>query len=256
MMHLRIALSFLTILPLGPKGLPERLAPAALYFPLVGLLLGLALWGLDAGLREVFPVAVASAIVLVALVIATRALHIDGFLDSCDALFGAHTKERRLEILRDPHVGSFAVIGGACLLLVQWSSISSLPAGLRAEVLILFPCISRWAMLLAMTAFPYARAEGLGAAFQRGKSYLLALIGLAVTVAAAILFSGWAGVVFVFVGSAAAFVLGRWIARLLGGLTGDSYGAVNELVATAVLLTAVALARETPSLFDAPLAIG
>jgi adenosylcobinamide-GDP ribazoletransferase len=256
MTHLRIALSFLTILPVGPKHLSERLAPATLYFPLVGLLLGLGLWGLDAGLRVVFPVAVTSALLLVGVTSATRALHVDGFLDSCDALFGAHAKERRLEILRDPHVGAFAVIGGASLLLVQWSALSALPSAFRPEAFLLFPCLSRWAMQLAMTAFPYARPEGLGAAFQRGRHPLFLCAGFALAAAASVLFAGWAGVAFLVIGTCGALLLGAWTARLLGGLTGDSYGAVNEVAATAVLLAAVAFARETPGLFDAPLALG
>jgi adenosylcobinamide-GDP ribazoletransferase len=111
-------------------------------------------------------------------------------------------------------------------------------------------------MQLAMTAFPYARPEGLGAAFQRGRHPLFLCAGFALAAVASILFAGWAGVAFLAIGTCGALLLGAWTARLLGGLTGYSYGAVNEVAATAVLLAAVAFARETPGLFDAPLALG
>jgi len=256
MTHLRVAVSFLTILPVGPKQLPARLAPSVLYFPLVGLVLGCALWGLDTGLREVFPSGLSSAIVLVFLIAATRALHVDGFLDCCDALFGAHTRERRLEILRDPHVGAFAVIGGAALLLVQWSSLAALPDAVRPEVLLLMPCLSRLAIAVGIFRFPYARKEGLGAAFQLGKSWALIPAALVLPLAAGVLLAGWAGLIFVAIAIGVAVLLGAWIARLLGGLTGDGYGAINEVTMVALLAAAAAFVERAPQLFDAPLAIG
>ena len=102
----RVALSFLTILPVGPRDMPEKLASGRAYFPLVGLFLGSGLAALDIGLREIFPPLLVGAILLVSLIVATRGLHMDGFLDSCDALVGGLTRERRLEIMRDPPCGS------------------------------------------------------------------------------------------------------------------------------------------------------
>ncbi len=256
MTSLRVALSFLTILPVGPKRLPERLAAARAWFPLVGLLLGAGLAALDAGLRRAFPLPVASALDLVALIGVTRGLHVDGFLDSCDALFGGHTRERRLEILRDPRVGSFAAVGGMCLLLSTWAALTALSSPSRPWVLILFPCLSRWGILLAMYLYPYARHQGLGAAFKQGSSPWHLAAGAAATVAGAVLLAGWAGVAMLALASVVALAAGRWMAGMLGGLTGDSYGAVNEVTAAAVLLLAVALAGHAGSLFRAPLPTG
>ncbi len=85
------ALSFLTIVPGRTLSTGETLGPARTYFPLVGLLLGVAMAALDLGLRSLFPGPLASALLLGALIAATRGLHMEGFLDCCDALFGGFT---------------------------------------------------------------------------------------------------------------------------------------------------------------------
>ena len=132
MTSLRVALSFLTVLPVGPRLVPERLAPARAYFPVVGLLLGGSLAGLDIGVRQVFPPLLVNATLIVALIVATRGLHLEGFLDSCDALLGGYSRERRLEILRDPRVGAFGAIGGVALLIATWAALTALETPVRS----------------------------------------------------------------------------------------------------------------------------
>ncbi|MDE0222462.1 MAG: adenosylcobinamide-GDP ribazoletransferase, partial [Spirochaetaceae bacterium] len=168
----RAAIGFLTILPVSPRDAASppdaagALARAPAWFPAVGLLLGAMLAFLDLALRALhLPVLLNSALLLATLAALTRALHLDGFMDTCDALLGGFDRERRLAILRDPHVGAFAVVGVVCLLLVKLAALTALPGGYRTGVLILFPCLSRAAMVLAMEWFPYARHEGLGTPF-------------------------------------------------------------------------------------------
>ena len=189
---------------------------------------------------------------LTVLVAATRAMHVEGFMDSSDALFGGFTRERRLEILRDPHIGSFAVAGGVCVLLLHWAGITAIPGGIRTEVLVLFPCLSRWSILVAQAAFPYARAQGMGSAFLRGRSRAQVVAGLVTAAAAAGLLAGAAGALLLVAATGVAWVMGRWMAGLLGGLTGDGYGAVNEVSAVAVLLLAIGIEAGAPALFQAP----
>ena len=248
----RAAVGFLTILPVSPRE-PDGLALARGYFPLVGLLMGALIAGLDLlllrrlhflpeGMFIALPPAhllVVSVIVVVALVVMTRGLHLDGFMDSCDALFGGYTRARRLEILRDPHVGAFAVVGVVCLLILKCAAIANLPQPLRLHVLILFPCLSRWAMLLVMDCYPYTREEGLGVAFQGARSRLQLFFGLCCALFASLLAAGVLGLILLLAASLIAWIIGAWANRLLGGLTGDVYGAVNEIVETAVLVLAV-----------------
>ena len=246
----RAALGFLTILPVSPRD-PDALPYARAYFPLVGLLLGALLAGLDLLLSgylflpEGMFVSLApnhllvSAFLVVTLAVITRGLHLDGFMDSCDALFGGYTRERRLEILRDPHVGAFAVAGVVCLLIIKCAAVAGLLHPLRWHVLILFPCLSRWAMLLVMELYPYARSEGLGSAFQGARGRLQLFFGFTCALIASLLAMGIPGLILLLAASLIACIIGAWTSRMLGGLTGDIYGAVNEIVETAVLVLAL-----------------
>ena len=268
MKGLRSAIAFLTLLPLGPRSGGQDFPAARTWFPLVGLLLGSVLAGTDLLLQAAlpllsadsatpdrqFPPLLAGALLLAALALLTRALHLDGFMDACDALLGGFERRRRLEILRDSHVGAFAVVGLASLLLLKLTALAALPQLNRQTVLLLFPCLSRWGMLLAMELFPYIRREGLGTAFfeKRGRWPLIG--GLCLALAAAVGLAGTAGVVLFAVASAVSWAVGYWAARALGGLTGDIYGAVNETAEAAVLVVAAVLTAASPLALRSPLA--
>ena len=164
MTALRHAFAFLTIFPVGPANKPPT-ASASAFFPMVGLALGGVLAGLDFILRDALPMPVVGAVLLAALLILTRAIHTEGFLDSCDGLLGGRSRNERLRILRDSHVGAFAVIGGVSLLLLKWALLAGGPSEIRTELLALFPCLSRFGMLSTMSAFSYVRDQGLGTTF-------------------------------------------------------------------------------------------
>ena len=102
---LRLAISFLTVLPVTPRKVDSNMASASAYFPLVGLMLGGVLVGVDLALRQVFPLALTGAMLVAVPVLLTRALHVDGFMDACDGLLGGYTRERRLEIFPRPAPG-------------------------------------------------------------------------------------------------------------------------------------------------------
>ena len=238
---LRSAIGFLTILPIAPRCSAGDLAAARTWFPLVGLLLGAILAGADLMMNGPFPLLLASALLTAALALMTRALHLDGFMDTCDALLGGFERERRLEILRDPHVGAFAVVGVISLLLIKFTAIAALPQMNRTAMLMLFPCLSRWGMLLVMERFPYARSKGLGTMFLGAQGKWPLIGGLGIALSAAIVLAGIPGVVLFAMASFIAWAVGSWAARLLGGVTGDIYGAVNEVSEASVLILAVFL---------------
>ena len=223
----------------------------------MGLLLGAALAGLDlllglAGLpfapggapavgtaASAGAPVLAAALLVAALAVLTRALHLDGFMDTCDALPGGFSRARRLEILRDPHVGAFAVVGLVCLLLVKVTAVAALPAASRLSVLLLFPCLSRWAMLLAMQTFPYVRERGSGTPFAGARGGWALAAGSASALMAGVALAGWWSLALLALAGAVACGFGMAARRLLGGMTGDIYGAVNETVEAVVLLAAV-----------------
>ena len=275
---LRSAIGFLTILPLAPSGAPGPLVSARGWFPLVGLLLGLILASLEilrmlmlqagssgwygyAPLPVTYPVFLNHTILLwsvllvVILVVLTRALHLDGFMDSCDALLGGFDRERRMAILRDPNVGAFAVVGVICLLLVKVAAMIGLPTtgADRLPVLLLFPCLSRWAMLLTMELYPYVRSNGIGTAFfdgGQGRFRWQLILGFVFTLAVSVTLAGMVGLVLLAAACAVAWGTGAWATRLLGGVTGDIYGAVNELTEVTVLLLALIFAMSHVTIYS------
>ncbi|CAI8052045.1 Nicotinate-nucleotide--dimethylbenzimidazole phosphoribosyltransferase [Geodia barretti] len=168
-----------------------------------------------------------SALLVAALAALTRrALHLDGFMDTCDALLGGFDRERRLEILRDPHVGAFAVVGVVCLLLVKLAALTDRAAGGEPDG---HPDPS----------FPYARREGLGTPFVSRSSRFGPWAGLLIAAAAAVALTGLPGLALAALAAAVAWAGGAWATRQLGGVTGDIYGAVNETAEVAVLGLAV-----------------
>ena len=240
------AISFLTFIPtLRPASVTHRIiSNSRAWFPLVGLLLGLGLVVIEWGAQFVFPVYLTAALLLAFLIVITRGLHLDGFMDCCDGLFGGQTPEHRRGIMRDSHVGAFAVAGGVGLLIIKYGallSLLSLNVPGKEWVLLLFPSLSRWTMVIMLRFFPYSRARGMGSSFHLGNNGIATIAAALMVSVAAILLGGIGGAVILVGVSILALLLGQGMTRMLGGLTGDSYGAANEMAEVAVLMAAVAL---------------
>lgn len=266
MIGLRSAIGFLTILPVTPRIGATGFVSARAWFPVVGLFLGFILFATEIALasgypllsdsNSSFPPLLAASILVVTLVVFTRALHLDGFMDCCDGFLGGFSRSRRLEILKDPHVGAFAVTGLVCLLLLKVSAIMALPVSDRLWILLLIPCVSRWAVLITMEVFPYIREDGIGTPFVGRTSILARLFPLTVTLLSAIVLAGVGGLALMAVAGASAWGVGAWSSRLLGGVTGDVYGATIEVAEVTVLFTAVIIAHAlSPDVFTSALTL-
>jgi adenosylcobinamide-GDP ribazoletransferase len=181
---------------------------------------------------------VAAALLLALWVLATGALHLDGFLDSCDGLFGGHTPESRLRIMRDERAGAFAVIGGILLLLVKYSCLAALSS--RAIPIIIAATLARGGMAAAIVLLPYARAEGLGRWMKDHTGRRQAAMATLTVVATAILTAQWLGLIAIGAAVVATLALAAFVMRRIPGFTGDIYGALCELLETLILLTFVA----------------
>lgn len=233
------ALRFLTVIPIPGARQPtaEEMGRSVAYFPLVGLGLGLGLWGLDGLLGLVFPPVLLNAVLVVALIAVTGALHLDGFMDTCDGLAAGRTAEQRLQIMRDSGLGSYGIAGGISLVLLKYAALSALPLAVRPAALVMMPALGRWAMVYALYAFPYARStQGMGRTFAEQVAVLhLAAASLTMFVIA-IIFLGMGGIAILTVALVASWALGNLLAGRLGGLTGDTYGAINEMVEVIALL--------------------
>jgi adenosylcobinamide-GDP ribazoletransferase len=238
-----LAFQFLTAvpLPLGVPATPADLGRALSFFPLVGAALGLVLAGTDAALRLALPAAVVSVLVVTAGALLTGGLHLDGLMDSADGVFGGRTPVRRLEIMRDSRVGSFGVLAGAFQVLLKVTTLAALGVEVRGQALIAALVAGRLAMVLAVWFFPYARPDGLGAGFKAGVRPAGVAAAVVVAAVACGLALGLAGLLLLAATGAVVALTGRWLAaRLGGGLTGDTYGALSEVAEVAVLLGALA----------------
>lgn len=230
------AVQFLTRVPV-PAG-AYSIRSAFIFLPVVGLLLGGVLGGLDLLLAAVrVPSLLSSALLVVAWLALTGAIHADGLMDTCDAVFVHATPERRLDIMRDPRAGAFGVVGLVCVVVVKLAAIDALSSGWRMQALLLAPCFGRWSITLASTLFPYGRASGLGQPLKAAARPRAFVVASVIPMAAALAF--WpAGAVLLGLSALAAVLIGLWLLRVLPGLTGDSYGAICETVETLVLVCA------------------
>lgn len=244
-----LALGFLTALPVGREWPEQGAAGAVGFYAWVGWVLGaaalLVAWLLRlAGAFSGATLLVGGAVIVAGWAVATRMLHWDGLADSADALWGAYEPKKRLEIMRDTRVGSFGATAIALTVLLQVTAAGAVLASGRAWVLVCAPVLGRAAVSLAAWTLPAARKEGLGlTVVQRPSAYGGIVAGLAV---AGLLVLGHltapAGTFFatLAVGVVAAVAVPRLLARSVGGMTGDLFGA-TVLVVEAVVLVAGAL---------------
>ena len=240
MRSLRVAFGLMTTLPVR---LPEEWVAgdsgtASVWYPFVGLVVGGLTWLAWKGAMLLFPPLIGGVITLIVWAALTGGLHLDGLADCCDGLFASTFVERRLEIMKDPHIGAFGLIGLICVLFLKASALASLTSATGFGIL-LAASFARWCILLA-GLFPLARPSGMGADFALGFRRSFLLWGAVLPLGLAILL-GLRGVVAIFVGlGAAALVL--WLAKArIGGVTGDVFGMVVEIVEVAVLLIFAAI---------------
>ena len=232
------ALQFLTIIsiPWRREAQPEEVGRSTGYFPVIGLIIGLILAGLNWLFSLILPSAVANALLIVSLVILTGALHLDGFVDTCDGIAGHKTVENRWRVMHDSRVGGFGIVGVVLLLLVKYVSLSSIPESLLLTALVLMPVSSRWAMSYAIFTYPYARPSGLGKAFKQGTSWPRFTLATIITVAVVAILAQLNGLAIMFLIWVITVAMAAYFKSKFSGLTGDNYGAINEVAEVGVLI--------------------
>jgi adenosylcobinamide-GDP ribazoletransferase len=153
-LSLLAAFQFLTLLPVKRSFSAEQIGRSTAYFPIVGIVIGLALALTNYILGLIMPSIVVNIMLVALLVLLSGGLHLDGVADTMDGIAGHRTPEQRLEIMRDSRIGGFGAIGLIILLLIEYVSLNSLPGSLKPYVLVLAPALSRWAMVNAIFVYP------------------------------------------------------------------------------------------------------
>ncbi|HEU4344316.1 MAG TPA: adenosylcobinamide-GDP ribazoletransferase [Candidatus Binatia bacterium] len=230
------AFEFLTVFPW--PGRSDRSAHeagrAAVYFPVIGFLLGVIL-ALVNGLLEAYASAALLSVVLVSLLaLLTRGLHLDGLGDTFDGLGAGGDRERILQVMDDSHTGAFGLIAIVLVLLFKIHAIESIDSE-RWRALLAAPLLGRWAMVL-LGYHSKAAKPGLGSNLidhLETKHVFFATFITLVLIAAILHGIGIAMMIWIAVFSIASK---KFFHRRLGGITGDTFGAVGELSETSVLV--------------------
>jgi adenosylcobinamide-GDP ribazoletransferase len=239
------AVTFLTRVPVGRAVVVDGgdVARGAVLFPVVGAGIGALAGGLALALNPWLPAFLAATIAVAAAVLLTGALHLDALADTFDAL-GAETRERALEIMRDPRIGTFgatailfdvlAKVGAVAVLLDRGGALAALVAA---------GALSRAVSAPLAGALPYPRPGGGPGSVLTGRvGTLPATATVLLGAGIALLASGFQGLVLIGVAALVATTLGLTYRRWLGGATGDCLGAATELSETVVLVVAAGLA--------------
>ncbi|MYH54736.1 MAG: adenosylcobinamide-GDP ribazoletransferase [Acidimicrobiia bacterium] len=271
MKSFQAAMRFLTIFP-GPLRPSENaLSDSPYWFPVVGLFIGGIVALVDASFRLLqglvrfgdlgwhemdgagLSLLLEGVVPLALLAVITGGLHLDGFMDCCDGLLRVEDRKTRLSTMRDPRVGAYAVIGVVVLLLAKGTALAALPIESRLWTIVLIPGLSRWAILLVMSRFPYVRESGIGRPFLSAGRARPLLIGSAIALPAALALTGGFGLILLGTAALTGWAVGRWSNRLIGGVTGDVYGATCEISETALFFVAALITLANPSLLSSPL---
>lgn len=247
MTPLLIALQFLTRLPIRLAGMPtpKQIGRSLLWYPLVGLLIGLLLIGAQQLLGDT-PALLQAALILALWVALSGGLHLDGLADSADAWAGGFgDRERTLTIMQDPRSGPIAVVVLVLVLLLKFVALAVLlDAGTRPNAalvaLLLVPLLGRSALLALFLTTPYVRRGGLGQALADHLPRTLGWRVLLVSALAAVLLGGGSGLLAILVALALFWLSRRLMCQRIGGTTGDTAGALLELL-ECVVLVALAL---------------
>jgi adenosylcobinamide-GDP ribazoletransferase len=226
----RAAVAFLTRLPVGATDLTAAtLSRAAPWFPAVGLLVG----GVMAGTRALANLALdptpATVLALLAAVLVTGGIHEDGLADAADAM-GAHApRERKLAILRDSRIGTYGALALVFAVVFAVAVLAPLDDGEFARAALVGHVLGRWSTLPQALALPPAHPDGSGALVR--PSAIAVAAGTASAIATALAAGGLAPGAIAVATAAAVTVLGATAAlRVLGGVSGDTFGAVAKLV--------------------------
>ena len=233
-----IALQFLSSLPIRLPGMPEprELGRSLLFYPLVGLLFGAILWAVN-WLLQGTPALLHAALLLSVWVLLSGGLHLDGLADSADAWLGGFgDRERTLTIMKDPRSGPIAVVTLVLVLLLKFTALLALIGQPDSLALIIVPLIGRSALLGLFLTTPYVRAGGLGQALADHLPRSAGRQVLAVSALACVLIAGLSGVLAVVLAVLGFVWLRLVMLRRLGGTTGDTAGAMLELLEVAVLV--------------------
>lgn len=238
-----VALQFLTRLPVSLRETPtpQRIGQSLAFYPAVGLVIGLVLGAFHYALGDISAL-LRAAMLLVAWIALTGALHLDGLADSADAWAGGlGNHERALAIMKDPHIGPTAVVTLVLTLITKFAALTVLATDAWV-ILVLAPMLARSAVSLLFITTPYVRSGGLGESLSKNRSRYANCLAIGLTWTATLALATWLGLMLLLTLVITFLLARKTMCKHIGGTTGDTAGALIEISEIAILFTAVLLA--------------
>ncbi len=238
-----VAVQFLSALPVGKQAAPseKEIGLSLSCYPFVGIILGAILCLASLLISTLFPSLLSAALILTVWVILTGALHIDGFADSADAWMGGlGSKERTLRLLKDPTSGPIAITATILLLLLKLLAIEAIIVSQNTWLLIWPLIFARISAGLLFVSTPYARKSGLGSAIAEHKQDSQIWLGSSIIILVSCYFLGLMILPLLIVSSLSFCYLRSRMMKRLNGCTGDTAGAMIEIIECTTLLTLAA----------------
>ncbi|MEK6747911.1 MAG: adenosylcobinamide-GDP ribazoletransferase [Pseudomonadota bacterium] len=238
---LLFALQFLTRLPVRLSHLPDNkiIGRSLMYYPLVGLLIGSCLSALHYGLLSIAaPNILRAAIEVTCWVLITGALHLDGLADMVDAWAGGRgNRQRTLDIMKDPTSGPMGVSALMLILLLKFSVLNNIFYS-QWYILLLTPFVARCALVWLFVSMPYVRRGGLGEALSRHAPKRSAKVLAFICVAGALALFKIPAALLLASTLLVYAIFSYTLRSRIGGTTGDTAGALVEIVETVALVVA------------------
>ena len=227
------AVSFLTVIPVNGKDVPS--GRAAIFFPLVGAILGAAGAGLFLAASFVLPASIAALIAVTFWIVISGVLHEDGLADTADAMRAGRSREKIISILKDSRIGTYGGVAIVLSIVARWQALLHLPAPRVLLVCIIAQTVSR-AVMVALAWLSRPSGDGLGYVFSASLTTTGALIAIAQGLIASMLLGWRAGLLIV----AAAYLIVRearsYFYKRIGGVNGDCLGATQQLLEIFILI--------------------
>ena len=233
--HFLLAWQLLTVIPIKQVSLAKKedLAASLIFFPVVGMGIGVILSLINLAGSIFFSPFVANALVLISWVWVTGALHLDGLADTIDGICAGGNKKNILRVMKDGAIGAKGVVGLICILLLKFVLLNQINVGMKNQVLFYIPVVSRWSMVLGAYFSPYAKKEeGMGKAYVDLVDFKEVLLTTLITASLGLAILRLSFLPFLGI---TLLTISFWIVylkRKIGGITGDTLGAMNETVET------------------------
>lgn len=223
------ALMFLTRIPVpGIQVSSTNWKKSAVYYPLIGLIIGSLLALGFIGLEKLFSPIVTSFLLVLLWIWVTGGLHIDGWMDLADGLGSSRSREEMLEIMKDSRVGAMGVIAAILLIMGKWVALYELVQLDLPIILVFSPMYARFLLMIAIKFWPYRNEGGLGEGLRTYLTITNVVVNFILMLVMTYIFTGFYGILLFVLTAIAAGLFILNIYRKLKMLTGDCYGAIVE----------------------------